>query len=157
MVTGGITILALAWIAETLHLIPQNFNNTITPTPTPTPAQDSPGFSGGTASPGTSTVIGHVSDVPVNSATSFTISSNGDPGVLIHLNSGQFVAFDAACTHAGGPVDYDPGTQHLICPCHGAEFDPAHAAAVLSGPTNIPLTSVPIHVDNAGGTITLGS
>jgi thiosulfate dehydrogenase [quinone] large subunit len=150
-------MLGLAWIAETLHLIPQNFNTTITPTLSPIPAQGTPAFSGGTASPGTSTIIGHVSDVPVNSATSFTIPSNSDPGVLIHLNNGQFVAFDAACTHAGCPVDYDPGTQHLICPCHGAEFDPAHAAAVLSGPTNIPLTSVPIHVNNAGGTITLGS
>jgi thiosulfate dehydrogenase [quinone] large subunit len=99
--------------------------------------------------------IAQVSAVPDNSAVTFTIPSNGDPGVLIHLSNGKFVAFDATCTHAGCPVDYDPSSQHLLCPCHGAEFDPAHAAAVIQGPTDTPLTSVPIHIDNATGEITL--
>lgn len=150
-------MLALAWIAETLRLIPQNFNNTVAPSPTSIPVQDTPGTSESTATPGTSKIIGHVSDVPANSSITFIIPSNSDPGILIHLNNGQFVAYDAACTHAGCPVDYDPGSQHLICPCHGAEFDPTHAATVLGGPTNIPLPGVPILIDNASGAISLGS
>lgn len=154
-VTGGIAMLALAWLAETLHLIPQNSNATVSPTPTSIPAQGTPGSPVSTATPGTSRIIGNVSYVPANSSTTFILPSNNDPGILIHLNNGQFVAYDAACTHAGCPVDYDPSTQHLICPCHGAEFDPAHAAAVLGGPTNIPLTGVPIHIDNASGAISL--
>lgn len=156
-VTGGLVMLALAWTAERLHLVPQTINNLVSQAPTPVPTQQTPRLSGTTVTHGSSTIIGHINDIPINKATSFTIPSNGDPGVLIHLNNGQFVAFDAVCTHAGCPVDYDPGTQHLICPCHGAEFDPAHAAAVLAGPTNTPLISVPIHVDNATGTITLSS
>lgn len=108
------------------------------------------------AASGSGGSIAQVSAVPTNSAAQFTIPSNGDPGILVHLNSGQFVAFDATCTHAGCPVQYDPGSQLLICPCHGAEFDPAHQAGVVQGPTDTPLTSVPIHVDSASGAITLG-
>jgi nitrite reductase/ring-hydroxylating ferredoxin subunit len=67
----------------------------------------------------------------------------------------KFVAFDAICTHAGCPVDYDPSSQHLLYPCHGAEFDPSNGGAIVQGPTNTPLTSVPIHIDNATGEITL--
>lgn len=109
----------------------------------------------GTAS-GSGSAIAQVSAVPVNSAAQFTVPSNSDPGILVHLNNGQFVAFDATCTHAGCPVQYDPSSQLLICPCHGAEFDPAHQAAVVQGPTGTPLMSVPIHVDNASGNITVG-
>lgn len=108
---------------------------------------------GGTS--GTGSEIAQVSAVQNNSAVTFTIPSNGDPGVLVRLNNGKFVAFDAVCTHAGCPVQYDPTSQHLLCPCHGAEFDPANAAAVVQGPTNTPLPGVPIRVDNQTGAITL--
>jgi len=107
------------------------------------------------ATPGSSNVIARTSDVAKNSAVTFTIPSSGDPGVLIHLPSNQFVAYDATCTHAGCQVDYDAGSQHIICPCHGATYDPAHAAAVLEGPANTPLASVQIHIDAATGTIVL--
>jgi len=118
-----------------------------------TPSTPSSGNATTTASG--STEIAQVSAVQPNSAVTFTIPSNGDPGVLVRLNNGKFVAFDATCTHAGCPVQYDSSSQHLLCPCHGAEFDPSHAAAVVQGPTNTPLTSVPITVNNSTGAITL--
>ncbi len=118
-----------------------------------TPATSGATATGGSAS--TSGAIAQVSVVPANSASQFTIPSNSDPGVLVHLSNGQFVAFDATCTHAGCPVQYDPSSQMLICPCHGAAFDPAQAAAVVQGPAVTPLASVPIHVDSASGNITL--
>jgi thiosulfate dehydrogenase [quinone] large subunit len=102
------------------------------------------------ASAGTGTIIARKASVASNSAVTFTIPSSGDPGILVHLASDQFVAYDAVCTHAGCQVDYDPGSQLLICPCHGAEFDPAHGAAVVGGPAPDPLTAVTIHIDSAG-------
>jgi Rieske Fe-S protein len=42
-----------------------------------------------------------------------------------------------------------------VCPCHGAVFDPEHAAAVLAGPTDQPLAVLPIVVDATTGTILL--
>jgi thiosulfate dehydrogenase [quinone] large subunit len=101
-------------------------------------------------------VITRVSDVPANSAASFTVPSSGDPGVVIHLSSGRFVAYDATCTHAGCPVQYDSGSQELYCPCHGAVFDPANQAAVLQGPAPTPLTAVTIAVQPNGDIVLSG-
>jgi thiosulfate dehydrogenase [quinone] large subunit len=103
------------------------------------------------------TSIATASLVPENSAVSFTLPANGDPGVLVHLTNGQFVAFDAVCTHAGCPVQYDPSSKLLLCPCHGAAFDPAQSALVVQGPADTPLASVPIHVDSASGAVTVSS
>lgn len=120
------------------------------------------GSSGGSAgsTPATqasssTSAIAKVSSVPTNNAASFTIPSSGDPGILVHLNNGQFVAYDALCTHAGCQVEYDPTQQLIVCPCHGAEYDPAKAAAVVAGPAPTPLSPVAIHVDSATGAITL--
>ena len=99
--------------------------------------------------------IAQASAVPQNSAMSFTIPSSGDAGVLVHLNNGQFVAYDALCTHAGCQVDYNPSSQLLECPCHGAAFDPAKNAEVINPPAPTPLTPVKISVDSATGAITL--
>lgn len=104
---------------------------------------------------GNGTTIAQASAVQKNSAVTFTLAQTGDPGVLIHLNSGQFVAYDATCTHAGCQVDYDPDSQHLVCPCHGAEFDPAQRGAVIHPPADTPLTALMLHIDGATGAITL--
>jgi Rieske Fe-S protein len=130
--------------------------STVTQNPSSVSGTQSSQATGATATTtGGSTEIAQVSAVQPNSAVTFTIPSDGDPGVLVRLSNGKFVAFDATCTHAGCPVQYDPSSQHLLCPCHGAEFDPSNAAAVVQGPTNTPLTSVPINVNSATGAITL--
>jgi len=109
-----------------------------------------------TSGTGAGTTLAKTTDVPLNSATAFTIPSSGDPGVLVHLQSNKFVAYDALCTHAGCTVQYDNGSGLLICPCHGAEFDPAQGASVVAGPAPTPLTPVTINVDSKTNEITLG-
>jgi thiosulfate dehydrogenase (quinone) large subunit len=79
----------------------------------------------------------------------------GDPGVIVQLKDGSFVAFDAICTHAGCTVEWDATDAVLFCPCHGAAFDPAHDAAVVAGPAPSPLVKLPIRVDTASGSIFL--
>jgi len=159
LVAGGLGMLGITVAGRAILSHPfggDDNASTITQNPsTVSGTQSTPGSGTGTTTASGSTEIAQVSAVQPNSAVTFTIPSNGDPGVLIRLNNGKFVAFDATCTHAGCPVQYDPGSQHLLCPCHGAEFDPSNAASVIQGPTNTPLTSVPINVNNSTGAITL--
>jgi thiosulfate dehydrogenase [quinone] large subunit len=146
LVGGGVMLIA-SWLWNVTH-------------PAPVVPSGSTGGGGatdgatGSASSG-SNEIALVKDVPVNSSAQFTIPSNGDPGVLVHLDTNKFVAFDATCTHAGCPVSYDPSSKLLLCPCHGAAFDPSQDAAVVQGPAPTPLTPVPVTVDQNTGAITL--
>ncbi|MGZ6383880.1 MAG: protein kinase domain-containing protein [Ktedonobacteraceae bacterium] len=111
------------------------------PTPTPTPPQH------------TGKVIGHT-NMSNNSSVTFTNPADGQGSLLIRLSNGNFVACERACTHAGVPVNYDPGSGQIVCPAHGAIFNPSNGSHV-SGPGNGPLPTVSIRV-NADGTITTG-
>ncbi len=89
------------------------------------------------------TMLGPTSAVPVGGAASFTDPSTGDPGFMVQPATGQFVAFDATCTHQGCPVRYAGAT--FTCPCHGAEFDSA-TGRVLQGPASSPLRRIEVKV-----------
>ena len=90
------------------------------------------------------------SDVAPGSAVTF--KDAGSPAVLVHLDSGDFVAYSAVCTHQGCTVAYKNG--QLACPCHGSVFDPADGAAVIAGPAQEPLPEIPVKVQ--GGDIVKG-
>ena len=154
-ITGGGAMLVLAWLAEAFHLLPGSNTSNPASSTAITPTLGSPVANSTPTSTLPNGVIAKISDVPANSSINFTLPSNGDPGILIHLSNGQFVAYDATCTHAGCPVDYDPSSHDLICPCHGAVFDPSRSAAVLQGPAQTPLTGVPVKVDQNAGTVSL--
>jgi thiosulfate dehydrogenase [quinone] large subunit len=99
--------------------------------------------------------VARVSQLATGHAIAFDDPVTGDPGVLIKLHDGSIVAFDAVCTHAGCTVEYDRRSGYLLCPCHGAAFDPMNDAQAIAGPTNQPLAKIPIHIDTASGKITL--
>jgi thiosulfate dehydrogenase (quinone) large subunit len=73
--------------------------------------------------------------------------------VLVRLGQDSVAAYSRSCTHAGCLVDFDSGPGLLVCPCHGAEFDPARGAQVVAGPAPTPLASVPVTVDPSTGTV----
>jgi thiosulfate dehydrogenase (quinone) large subunit len=149
---------------------PRNSGGTPLPLPGASPAAAASGAPTTTTAPGSTsassnTVIARLGDLQQGGgAATFTVPFNappplpaGDPGIVIELADGTFVAFDATCTHAGCTVQWDAQDGVLLCPCHDAAFDPAHGAAVLQGPARRPLASLPIVVDQASGTISLGS
>ena len=100
-------------------------------------------------------VIATVAVVRAQRSTVFNVPASGEPAVLVALADGTIVAFDAVCTHAACTVAFDRLSGNLLCPCHGAIFDPAHDGQVLAGPTDQPLPSLPLRIDPATGAISL--
>ena len=98
--------------------------------------------SGGEAKAG-GTAIASESEVAPGSAYKF--KDSGNPAFLVHLDTGDFVAYSAICTHQGCTVAYKDG--NLACPCHGSVFDPADGAAVVAGPAPRPLPEIPVKVE----------
>jgi Rieske Fe-S protein len=86
--------------------------------------------------------ITRTSEVPAGSAVKF--KDSGQPAVLVHLQSGDFVAYSAVCTHQQCTVAYRNG--ELACPCHGSVFDPTSGAEVVNGPAQLPLPEIPVEV-----------
>lgn len=58
------------------------------------------------------------------------------------------VAYSGVCTHTGCPVSqWNADAKHLVCPCHGSEFDPADRARVTTGPAPRRLAVLPLRLD----------
>jgi thiosulfate dehydrogenase [quinone] large subunit len=123
-------------------------DSTVAATSAVLPSTPAPRAAG--SAPAGQTLLGSVKSLSVNSAASYTDPQSGDPALLIHLANGKFVAFDAVCTHAGCTVEYDPTQQEIVCPCHGAVYDPTRAAAVINGPAQQPLATLNVKVDAQG-------
>jgi Rieske Fe-S protein len=86
--------------------------------------------------------IARTSEVAPGSAIKF--KDSGSPAVLVHLESGNFVAYSAVCTHQQCTVAYRNG--QLACPCHGSVFDPANNGQIVSPPASRPLPQIPVEV-----------
>ncbi len=86
--------------------------------------------------------IARTSEVAPGSALKF--KNSGQPAVLVHLQSGDFVAYSAVCTHQQCTVAYENG--QLVCPCHGSIFDAENGAEVVNGPAQRPLPEIPVEV-----------
>ena len=143
---------------------------TLRPTNPPSATSSSSASPGGPATPSPAATaanglaIATISDVQSAGARRFTVPITapaplpaGDPAIVVALPNGTFAAFDALCTHEGCRVSFNTGSRILVCPCHGAEFDPANHAKVLGGPAPEPLLELPLVVNKNDGTIALAT
>lgn len=88
------------------------------------------------------TKVAALADVPVGTIVSTKLS--GKPVVVTHASADAVACFSAVCPHEGCTVAGK--NNQIVCPCHGATFDPATGAAI-SGPTKKALTGVAVKVN----------
>lgn len=78
-------------------------------------------------------LICRAADVPKGGTRAFVLEGSSIPYILIHLEDDSFRAYEQKCTHLSCSVYYEPGTGHIVCPCHKGYFD-AGTGEVLAGP-----------------------
>lgn len=84
-----------------------------------------------------------LTDVPVGGTYAFALSGSTVPYILIHLESGEWRAYEQKCTHLSCAVYYKPGTGQIECPCHNGFFD-ALTGEPIAGPPPRPLPALDI-------------
>jgi len=97
------------------------------------------------------------SELATGQSLLFTYPNKDRSAVLIHLASGDFVAYDAVCTHLGCQIHFDKEpikgwenrNDNLFCACHGAVFDPKNGD-VLAGPPPRPMPKIKLEIDTNG-------
>jgi thiosulfate dehydrogenase (quinone) large subunit len=94
-------------------------------------------------------LLGSVSSLPDNSSASFTIPSNGEPGLVIHTAAGDIVAYNAVCPHMGCTVGYSSVNKIIVCPCHGSEFEVSNGDVIV-GPAPHGLTKLKVEEGSNG-------
>ena len=122
----------------------------------PTTSTTTPGPATTTTTAPTSSLgqlLGAASQVPKNQAASFTIPSSGDPGIVIHTDTGEFVGYDAVCPHTGCAVGYSNTAKIIVCPCHGSEFQVSNGDVIV-GPAPHGLAKLKI-VEGSDGNLYL--
>ena len=94
--------------------------------------------------------IANSSEVPNNSTKSFTAKNRYGYSTtyFVARSSDGLIGMNATCTHNGCTVKQE--SEGLLCPCHGALFDPKNGDR-LRGPASYPLERVSVR--EADGTI----
>jgi thiosulfate dehydrogenase [quinone] large subunit len=132
---------------------PKGSGNQLAPPTTSTTSPGSPVTTTTTPTSSLGQLLGAASQVPKNQAASFTIPSSGDPGIVIHTSTGEFVGYDAVCPHTGCTVGYSNTAKVIVCPCHGSEFQVANGDVIV-GPAPHGLLKLKI-VEGANGNLYL--
>jgi cytochrome b6-f complex iron-sulfur subunit len=58
------------------------------------------------------------------------VVSNGV--IVAYTNAGSYIAVASTCTHQGGTVGYQAGSNNFVCPSHGSVF--SATGGVTTGP-----------------------
>lgn len=152
IVTGIGRVLAPSTTTGAAGSLSGGGSTTTTASTTTTPSSSTGPSPSTTTAPGATTTtsprpkgtdIGSAASVPVGGSATFTDPRTGDPSLVIQHGTGQFVAFDAICPHAGCTVAYQSGADIIACPCHGSEFNPTNGDVTL-GPATSGLTPIKV-------------
>ena len=106
-------------------------------------------------SPGTP--VAKLDSIPIGGAVGFSDPGSGNAAVLLRPAEHSVEAFSRVCTHAGCLVQWDQADALLVCPCHGAEFDPSQGGQPIAGPAPTPLESIPVAIDPSSGNVVVSS
>jgi Rieske Fe-S protein len=90
--------------------------------------------------------LGRVTDIPRGESRPFAYPGKDNPALLIHLQNGEWRAYEGTCTHLSCVVYWDEASERLICPCHNAAFA-IETGAVLMGPPRQPLPRIKLSVE----------
>jgi thiosulfate dehydrogenase [quinone] large subunit len=107
----------------------------------PAPTLSAALSSGGAAAPNQ---IIKLYDLPLGKPHEFT-TVDGRPAIVFRTEKWVF-AYSEICTHQGCTVSYSASDKVLVCPCHGAVYDPFNGAAVVAGPAPLPLPSIKVAI-----------
>ncbi len=89
------------------------------------------------SSEGGRTLVGKVSDFPLNSGK--VVQVNDKPVIVVNTAAGGIKAYSAICTHLACIVYWHDQRQVIQCPCHDGRYDPLNGS-VISGPPPRPLS-----------------
>ena len=89
--------------------------------------------------------IVRVNKLPVGGTFTFTTKAKGIPAIAFRTKAGVF-AYSMICSHQGCTVTYAKKVNKLVCPCHGAQFDPTKGAQPVAGPAEKPLASIKVAI-----------
>jgi nitrite reductase/ring-hydroxylating ferredoxin subunit len=96
-------------------------------------------------------VVGTVADVALGGATRYLVE--GRPVIITQPREGEFRAFVAICTHAGGAIN-GLRDERLYCGSHSSYFD-VETGEALQGPARNPLGKVSVAVEGENLVVTL--
>lgn len=104
-------------------------------------------FSKEQAAAATTNII-RTSKLKVGATHNFTTAKQGVPAILFRTKTGVF-AYSTICTHQGCTVIYNKSKKSLVCPCHGAQFDPLKGAKPIAAPAETPLAAIKVAIKGA--------
>ncbi|MFQ6113594.1 MAG: ubiquinol-cytochrome c reductase iron-sulfur subunit [bacterium] len=89
-----------------------------------------------------SVVAAKVGELPLNSGKVFRFGTK--PGILVHTQADEYVAFSAVCTHLQCTVQYRRDFRHIWCACHNGHFD--LTGKNIAGPPPRPLEAYKVDI-----------
>jgi cytochrome b6-f complex iron-sulfur subunit len=89
-------------------------------------------------------------EIPLGGAKDLVL--NDLPIIIINRPQKGYIALSRVCTHLGCLVEYQKGTEVLLCPCHAGKFD--LEGNVISGPPPQPLLRLTLKVE--GNSLVIG-